>query len=84
MLKSNNKLEGDHVTHFKSWIKTSIAHILVWKCSYVDDTIELGFMMWVSFTMDENRQEGKQLNVKCKALKWIMPFIGNHFDEFSW
>ncbi len=55
MLKSNNRLEGDHVTHFKSWIKTSIAHILVWKCSYVDDTIEKGPTMWMSFVIDGNK-----------------------------
>jgi len=27
-------------------------------------------MMWVSFAMDGNRQEGKWLIVECKALKW--------------
>jgi hypothetical protein len=27
-------------------------------------------MMWVSSTMDGNKQEGKWLDVKCKALKW--------------
>jgi hypothetical protein len=27
-------------------------------------------MMWMLFTMDENTQEGKQLALECKALKW--------------
>jgi hypothetical protein len=26
--------------------------------------------MWMSFAMDGNRQEGKWLIAKCKALKW--------------
>jgi len=27
-------------------------------------------MMWVLYAMDGNRQEGKQLVIKCNALKW--------------
>jgi len=59
---------------------------LVWDCSYGDDTIEGGFMMWVSFIMDGNRQK-KGLVVECKALKWVnansappkgSPFMGFH------
>jgi hypothetical protein len=41
------------------------------KCPYVDDTIKGGPMMWVSFAMDGNRQEGKWLVVEHKALKWV-------------
>jgi hypothetical protein len=29
--KSNDKLEGDHATHFKSWIERPIAQSLIWK-----------------------------------------------------
>jgi hypothetical protein len=29
-----------------------------------------GPMMWVLYAMDGNRQEGKQLVIKCNALKW--------------
>jgi hypothetical protein len=28
-------------------------------------------MIWMSFAMDENKQERKQLVVKWKALKWL-------------
>jgi hypothetical protein len=28
-------------------------------------------MMWVSSTMDENKQEGKLLDVEHKTLKWV-------------
>jgi hypothetical protein len=27
-------------------------------------------MMWVSFVMDGNKQDGKWLVIECKALKW--------------
>jgi hypothetical protein len=27
-------------------------------------------MMWMSSTMDGNRQEGKSLTIECEALKW--------------
>jgi hypothetical protein len=37
---------------------------------YVDDTIEVGLMMWVSSIMHGKKQEGKWLDVKHKALKW--------------
>ncbi len=44
-------------------------------------------MMWVSFVMDGNRQEGKWLTIKPKALKW--PKVNNppskdHLDESPW
>jgi hypothetical protein len=29
-------------------------------------------MMWMSFVMDGNIQEGKWLDVECKALKWAI------------
>jgi len=38
-------------------------------CRY--NWIEGGPMMWVSSTMDGNRQEGKWLIIECKALKWV-------------
>jgi len=41
------------------------------KCSYANDTIGRGPMMWMSFAMERNRQEGKLLTVECKALKWV-------------
>ncbi len=71
MLKSGGRLEGDHATHFWSWIERLITYSLVWKCSYVNDTIEGGPMMWVSSIMDKNRQENKLLIIKCKYLKWV-------------
>ncbi len=40
------------------------------KCSYVDDIIDKGPMMCVSYAMDGNRQEGKQLIIERKTLKW--------------
>ncbi len=55
MWKSGIKLEGDHVTHFLSWIKRPIAQSSIWKCSYADDIIEGGLMIWMSFTMDGNK-----------------------------
>ncbi len=30
----------------------------------------MGPMMWMSFAMDGNKQKGKQLAIKRKALKW--------------
>ncbi len=54
LLKLGDMLEGDHVTHFLSWIERSIAQNSVWKCSYGNDTIERGPMMRVSFAMDGN------------------------------
>jgi hypothetical protein len=68
VLKSSNRPEGDHVTHFKGWIKYHTKFSL--KCSYVDDRIKGGPMMWVSFAMDGNRQKRKQLAIKYKTLKW--------------
>jgi hypothetical protein len=44
-------------------------------------------MMWVSSTMDGNKQVGKWLIVKCKALKWAKMNNGppkNHLDESLW
>ncbi len=66
MLKSSGRLKGDHATHLRGWIKRPITQSLIWKCSYVDDTIEGGFMMWVSFMMDGNKQKGKWLDVNAK------------------
>ncbi len=43
---------------------------MVWKCSYVYNIIKVGLMTWMSFAMDENKQEGKWLVVKQEALKW--------------
>ncbi len=54
VLKSSGRLEGDHATHLWGWIEKPIACSLVWKCSWVDDTIERGPMMWVSSIMDGN------------------------------
>jgi hypothetical protein len=28
-------------------------------------------MIWMSSSMDGNKQKGKWLNIKCKALKWV-------------
>ncbi len=55
MLKSNNKLEGDHATHLWGWIERHIAQNSIRKCSYADDIIKRGPMMWMLFIMDENR-----------------------------
>jgi hypothetical protein len=41
-----------------------------WKCSYANGTIEEGLTMCMSSTTHGNRQEGKQLTINCKALKW--------------
>ncbi len=71
VLKSSGRLKGDHATHFWGWIERPITYSSVWKCSYVDDTIEKGPMMWVSSTMDGNKQEKKSLIIKCKSLKWV-------------
>ncbi len=70
MLKVGSKPKGDHATHFWTWIERLITWSLVWKCLYVDDTIEGGLMMWMSSTMDGNKQKGKKLAIECKALKW--------------
>jgi hypothetical protein len=67
--KSGGKPKGDHVTHFLGWIERLIAWNLIWKCS--KDTMEKGLMMWMSSTMDRNRQEGKWLAIEHSALKWI-------------
>jgi len=40
------------------------------KMLVADDIVKGGLMMWVSSAMDENRQEGKQLIIKHKVLKW--------------
>jgi hypothetical protein len=71
VLKFNGRPKGDHVTHLWNWIERFIARNSVWKCSYVDDIIEGGPMMWVSTIMDGNRQEGKWLTIKRKALKTL-------------
>jgi len=56
VLKFGGRPEGDHATHFLGWIERPITWSLVWKCSYVDDMIEGEPTMWMSFTMDGNRQ----------------------------
>jgi hypothetical protein len=58
VLKSSGKLEGDHATHFWGWIKRHITQSSILKCSYVNDKIERGPMMWMSSTMDENSKRG--------------------------
>ncbi len=50
-----------------------IAQSSVWKWSYAYDTIKRGPMMCVSCAMDGNRQERKQIVVKCKASKKVKP-----------
>ncbi len=70
MLKLKVGLEGDHATHLWDWIERPIAQNLVLKCSYVADIIKGRPMMWVSSTMDGNRQEKKWLAIKRKGLKW--------------
>jgi hypothetical protein len=70
--KLGDEPKCDHVTHFWSWIKSLLITLsLVQKCSYIDDTIEGRPMMWMSFIMVGNKQEGKWLIIECKALKWI-------------
>jgi hypothetical protein len=44
-------------------------------------------MLWMSYAMDENKQEGKRLIIKCKALKWAKVNSAppkDHFDESPW
>jgi hypothetical protein len=48
----------------------------VLKCSYANYTIVTrgrggGGMIWMSSTMDGNRQKGKWLDIKCRVLKRI-------------
>ncbi len=81
MLKLGGRLEGDHVTHFWCWIKWAVARNLIWKCSYVDNTIEGGLMMCMSFAMDGNIHEMKWLVVEHKALKWVR--VNNAFPKGS-
>jgi len=57
MLKSRGRPKGDHATHILGSIEKPITWSSVWKCSYVNDTIKGGPMMWVSSAMDGNRQE---------------------------
>jgi len=45
--------------------------------------IKVGPMMWMSYIMDGNRQEGKQLIIKCNELRQIMPLPKDHLNEFS-
>ncbi len=68
--KLGAKSKGDHAAHFWGWLEKSILRNLVWKCSYAYDTIEKGPMMWVSFIIDGNKEEGKRLTIKRKVLKW--------------
>jgi len=83
MLKLGGRLKGDHATHFWGWIERPITYSSIWKCSYVNDTIEGGPMMWMSSTMDGNRQEKKLLIIECKSLKWVK--VNNTFPKgFFW
>ncbi len=44
-------------------------------------------MIWMSFVMDGNKQEGKWLIVECKALKWAKANSASpndHLDESPW
>jgi hypothetical protein len=61
VLKSYGRLKSNHATHFWGWIERPIAHNSIWKCSYVNHIIKGGPMMWVSSTMDGNRQKRKWL-----------------------
>jgi hypothetical protein len=45
VLKLITKPKGDHATHLWSWIQRPITQNLIWKCSYVDDTMEKGHTM---------------------------------------
>ncbi len=72
MLKSDNRLKGDHATHLWGSIEIPIALSSIWKCLYAYDIIKGGLMMWVSFVMDENIQEGKWMVVERKTLKWAI------------
>jgi hypothetical protein len=45
VLKFGGRPEGDYATHFCNWIERPITHILVWKCSCANVTIEEGPMM---------------------------------------
>jgi len=85
--KLSGRPKGDHVTNFWSWIQKHITWSSVFKCSYAKDIIEKGPMMWMSSTMEENRQKGKWLIVKFKALKWTKANIAlpkDHLNEFPW
>jgi hypothetical protein len=87
VLKLGNVLKGDHVTDFWGWIERFITQSLVYKCSYVNDTIKGGLMMWVSFAINGNKQEMKWLAIKHKALKWDeanSAFLMDHLDGFPW
>ncbi len=61
LLKFGDKPKGDHVMHLWGWIEKLITQNLVWKCSYANDTIEKGPMMWISFTMYGNKQKEEWL-----------------------
>ncbi len=79
VLKYGHRPEGDHAMHFLSWIKIPMTWNLVWKCSYANDIIERGLMMWMSSVIDGNRQEGKWLVVEHRALKWAKTTSGPPF-----
>jgi hypothetical protein len=55
VLKLSDRPKGDHATHLWGWIKRLITWNSVWKCSYVNDTIERRPMMWMLSIMDGNR-----------------------------
>jgi hypothetical protein len=56
-VKIKGRLEGDHATHLLGWIEKPIAWNSIWKCSYVNDTIKGGPMMWMSSIMDGIKQK---------------------------
>jgi hypothetical protein len=64
--------------------KKPITWSLIHKCSYVNDTIKGGPMMWMSFTMDGNKQEMKWLVVKQKTLKWANANSAPSKGSLSW
>jgi len=70
VLKSSGRPKDDHATHLWSWIERPITWNSVWKCSYANDTIKGGPMMWMSSTMNGNKLKRKWLLVEHKALKW--------------
>jgi hypothetical protein len=40
----------------------------VWRCSYADDKIERGPMMWMSSIIDGNKQKDKWLTIECRTI----------------
>jgi hypothetical protein len=67
--KLGDETKGDHVTHVWGWIERSITQssLKELKCKGYNGG---GSMMWMSFVMDRNKQEGKWLTIQRNALKW--------------